>query len=178
MNLHKSVPLSILLPAVAASISGCASGNPYGHSDSTAGHESVPTVQATGSDARTAGHKVADTARAMIGIDYVYGGEGPASGFDCSGLVYYSYRQIGMTVPRRSEDQFKLAKKISLHELVEGDLIFFQDQVKLSHVGIYVGDGLFIHAPSSGKSVSISDLSAPYYQRHLVAAGRLLPDGR
>ncbi|HEY5569452.1 MAG TPA: NlpC/P60 family protein, partial [Gammaproteobacteria bacterium] len=58
----------------------------------------------------------------------------------------------------------------------KGDLVFFQDQEKLSHVGIYLGGGLFVHAPSSGSTVSVASLDTPYYQRHLIAVGRLLPN--
>ncbi len=78
-------------------------------------------------------------------------------------------------MPRTSREQFGAARKIPLAEAAEGDLLFFQDQEKLSHVGIYLGDGRFVHAPSTGGSVSVASIDAPYYQRNLVAVGRLLP---
>ena len=121
------------------------------------------------------GSLVARHAVAMIGRPYLYGGASPDSGFDCSGLVHYSYQQSGVSVPRTSLEQFRAARKISLGEAVEGDLLFFEDQEKLSHVGIYIGDGQFVHAPTSGRTVSIANLDNAYYQMHLVGVGRLLP---
>jgi cell wall-associated NlpC family hydrolase len=111
----------------------------------------------------------------MVGVEYRYGGDHPSEGFDCSGLVYYAYTSNGHAVPRTSQAQFEAARKIPLAEAAEGDLLFFRDQAKLSHVGIYLGDGRFVHAPSSGDTVRVANIDAPYYQRHFVAAGRLLP---
>ncbi len=118
---------------------------------------------------------IAELALSMVGVQYRYGGADPDEGFDCSGLVYYTYTSNGHAVPRTSREQFDAARKIPFAEAVEGDLLFFQDQEKLSHVGIYLGDGQFVHAPSSGDSVRVTSIDAPYYQRHLVAVGRLLP---
>ena len=118
---------------------------------------------------------IAQLALSMVGIPYRYGGAHPREGFDCSGLVYYSYTSNGHDVPRTSQAQFNAARKISLAQAAKGDLLFFQDQEKLSHVGIYLGEGRFVHAPSSGDSVRVASIDAPYYQRHLVAVGRLLP---
>jgi len=112
----------------------------------------------------------------MVGVPYRYGGTSPAEGFDCSGLVFYSYSGAGLAVPRNSVDLFKAAEKIPLESARAGDLVFFQDQRKLSHVGIYLGDGRFVHAPSSGSTVRISTLDSAYYRRHLVGVGRLISD--
>jgi len=136
----------------------------------------VRTTDAPVAVSRKPGVRISNDARAMVGIPYRYGGSSPATGFDCSGLVYYTYTQNGIPVPRTSQELFRAAKKIALGEAREGDIVFFQDQAKLSHVGIYVGDGLFVHAPASGRSVSIASLELPYYQQNLVAVGRLLPE--
>ena len=112
-------------------------------------------------------------AQQQIGVNYRYGGMNPTTGFDCSGLVFYSYTQAGVSVPRTSREQFSAARKISLADAQPGDVVFFQDQEKLSHVGIYLGQRRFIHAPSSGRTVSVANIDAPYYQEHLVAVGRL-----
>ncbi|KPJ81610.1 MAG: hypothetical protein AMJ58_04365 [Gammaproteobacteria bacterium SG8_30] len=118
---------------------------------------------------------IADLALAMVGVPYRYGGSDPDEGFDCSGLVYYTYTSNGYAVPRTSRAQFAVARPIPLAEAAAGDLVFFKDEAKLSHVGIYLGDGRFVHAPSSGGTVRVAKLDAPYYQEHLVAVGRLLP---
>jgi cell wall-associated NlpC family hydrolase len=121
------------------------------------------------------GSAIADVAMGMVGTRYRYGGTDPTEGFDCSGLVYYAYEQAGYRVPRTSQQLFRAVRKISVGDADPGDLMFFQDQTKLSHVGIYLGDGLFVHAPASGQKVAVSSLETPYYREHLVAVGRLLP---
>jgi cell wall-associated NlpC family hydrolase len=111
----------------------------------------------------------------MVGVRYRYGGASPDEGFDCSGLVYYAYTSNGQAVPRTSQAQFDAASQISLAEATPGDLLFFRDQEKLSHVGIYLGDGEFVHAPSTGDSVRVASIEASYYRQNLVAVGRLIP---
>jgi cell wall-associated NlpC family hydrolase len=78
-------------------------------------------------------------------------------------------------VPRTSRQQFDAAQKIPLERAAKSDLLFFRDQEQLSHVAIYLGDGRFVHSPSSGGAVRIEFIDTPYYQRNLVAVGRLLP---
>jgi cell wall-associated NlpC family hydrolase len=114
-------------------------------------------------------------ALSQVGVKYRYGGSHPSEGFDCSGLVYYTYSSNGHVVPRTSREQYGASRRIPLEDAAEGDLVFFSDQEKLSHVGIYLGDGRFVHAPSSGGAVRVAELDSPYYQRHLVGVGRLLP---
>jgi cell wall-associated NlpC family hydrolase len=118
---------------------------------------------------------IAELALSMVGVPYRYGGADPDTGFDCSGLVYYTYTSVGRSVPRTSEAQFRAAQKISLDEAAAGDLLFFEEDVKLSHVGIYLGDRRFVHAPSTGATVSVASVDAPWYRRRLVAVGRLIP---
>jgi cell wall-associated NlpC family hydrolase len=142
-----------------------------------------PTPAAAGSAASevrrdaplTLGEAVAELAVALVGTPYRYGGATPQEGFDCSGLVHYAFARAGLAVPRTSQEQFRAARKISARAAAPGDLVFFQDQEKLSHVGIYLGEGRFVHAPESGRRVEIGALDAPYYQQHLVGVGRLTP---
>jgi len=167
-------PRQALLPlslAIAALTTGCA-GSPA-TPDATAGRGRV-TLEPRIADA-TVGGAIADVAIGMVGTRYLPGGTDPVQGFDCSGLVFYAYGQAGYSVPRTSRELFRAARKISVGDADPGDLMFFQDQTKLSHVGIYVGDGRFVHAPADGRNVAISSLDSPYYQQHLVAVGRLLP---
>src|SRR5919108_727626 len=109
----------------------------------------------------------------MVGKPYRYGGASP-SGFDCSGLVQYSYRQAGLALPHNTDKQRSVSRLIKVAELRRGDLVFFnQEGKKYGHVGIYVGGGKFVHAPSSGKSVRSDRLDSPYWRKHLSEARRL-----
>ena len=159
--------------ATVAVLTGCASAP---HETDARLEPSVASPEAR-SARLSLGAAVAELARGMVGARYRYGGADPAQGFDCSGLAFYAYAQAGYRIPRTSQDQFRAARKIALGDASAGDLMFFQDQAKLAHVGIYLGDGLFVHAPAEGQSVSVASVDAPYYQEHLVAVGRLLPPG-
>ena len=159
---------TLCLLCVCGLISACASSGPR-TSAAAPEHATAPVHQPD------RGEYAARIAQQQIGVRYRYGGMTPNSGFDCSGLVYYSYSQAGVSVPRTSRDQFRAAHKIALAEAKPGDIVFFQDQEKLSHVGIYVGGHRFVHAPSSGKAVAVADIDSPYYQERLVAVGRLDP---
>jgi cell wall-associated NlpC family hydrolase len=109
----------------------------------------------------------------MVGKPYRYGGSSPA-GFDCSGLVQYSYRQAGITLPHNTDKQRSVSRLIKVADLRRGDLLFFnQEGKKYGHVAIYLGEGKFVHAPSSGKSVRSDRLDSPYWKKHLSEARRL-----
>ncbi|NOY16616.1 MAG: C40 family peptidase [Gammaproteobacteria bacterium] len=112
-------------------------------------------------------------AKSMIGQSYRYGGQSPG-GFDCSGLVWYSYKKVGVKTARTTKGLRKQAKKISRKELRAGDLVFFKGWIRTSHVGIYIGGGRFVHAPSSGKKIKIDRLDSGYWDDHFKSAGRIL----
>lgn len=116
--------------------------------------------------------RVATRAQQMIGVPYQYGGHSPR-GFDCSGLVFYAYREAGLVVPRTSREQLRASRPLDLAEALPGDLLFFNTREKASHVGIYLGAQRFVHAPSTGKAVEIQRLDHDYYRRHLIRIGRL-----
>jgi cell wall-associated NlpC family hydrolase len=117
--------------------------------------------------------RAASSALKMVGKPYKYGGASPA-GFDCSGLVQYSYRQAGVSLPRETGDLLRSSTPLRGSNLRRGDLLFFdQEGRKKSHVGIYLGDGRFVHAPSSGKSVRTDRLDSPYWKKHLAEARRV-----
>jgi len=118
--------------------------------------------------------RAAGTALKMVGQRYHFGGAAPSSGFDCSGLVQYSYRQVGVTLPHNTEKQRLTGRHIQKAELRRGDLVFFdQEGRKNSHVGIYLGDGRFVHAPSSGKHVRSDRIDSPYWKKHFSEARRV-----
>ena len=111
-----------------------------------AGCSSTPAVK------DNAGAKAASVARGQIGVPYRYGGNTPA-GFDCSGLVQYSYAAAGVAIPRTTAGQWALIDPVDKGEMRAGDLLFFNISGKMSHVGLYLGDGRVVHAPSSGRAV-------------------------
>jgi cell wall-associated NlpC family hydrolase len=118
--------------------------------------------------------RAADYAVQLVGRPYRYGGTSPTTGFDCSGLVQYTYARAGRKLPRSTDDQRQASTRIRVAELQPGDLIFFdQEGKKNSHVGIYLGEGKFVHAPSSGKAVRSDRLDNPYWKKHLSERRRL-----
>jgi cell wall-associated NlpC family hydrolase len=117
--------------------------------------------------------RAASQAAKMVGKPYRYGGSTPA-GFDCSGLVLFSYQQAGLALPRETDQQRGASHKVRVSSLRRGDLLFFdQEGKKNSHVGIYLGDGAFVHAPSSGKRVRTDRLDSAYWKKHLSEARRV-----
>ena len=107
----------------------------------------------------------------MVGTPYRYGGNTPR-GFDCSGLVHYSYASVGMNIPRTTAGQWADLTPVDKQNLRTGDLLFFSISGKISHVGMYLGDSRFVHAPSTGKTVSIASLRSDYYRKAFIRAGR------
>lgn len=116
--------------------------------------------------------QIVHSAMAMMGAPYRYGGATP-SGFDCSGLVVYSYKKAGVKIPRTSHEQYRKAKPVAVNAARPGDLVFFGTNHKVSHVGIYLGDDEFIHAPEAGQSVKISSIQEDYYRAHFAGIGRI-----
>lgn len=116
--------------------------------------------------------RIITTSMDYIGVPYVFGGTTP-SGFDCSGYVQYVFAHAGISLPRTADVQYEVGTPVSTAELVPGDLVFFTTYTYgASHVGIYVGDGNFIHA-SSSRGVTISSLSQAYYSSHYIGARRI-----
>lgn len=125
----------------------------------------------TSEQSSTKGENIARMAQSMLGKRYRYGGSSPQQGFDCSGLVYFTHTQVGDYVPRTSIDQLQASKTVTLDELEPGDLLFYRINGKPSHVGIYIGNKQFVHAPSSGKTVSVTTMDNPYFKPRLIRAG-------
>ena len=147
---------SIILP-LAVLISACSSSPPM-----------------TSGRAPQSGARAAFYATKLVGARYHYGGNNPSRGFDCSGLVQYSYKLAGIQIPRSTRYQYQRSHYINRNQLRKGDLLFFnQEGKRFSHVGIYIGDNKFVHAPSSGKRVRVSTISNPYWSRHLASTRRL-----
>lgn len=121
------------------------------------------------------GYKAAARAEALIGTPYKYGGRNPQQGFDCSGLTYYVYGRYGHRLPRRAQDQLKAGRWVSKKKLRRGDLVFFKTSlIGGYHVGIYAGNGRFIHAPRKGKRVELKRMDKGYYKRKYYTARRIV----
>lgn len=136
--------------------------------DSTADDSSSVPSSGSGSSAVSIAYQ-------YLGVPYVYGGASP-SGFDCSGFTMYVYSQLGVSLPHGATPQLNYGASVSRSDLQPGDLVFFSDYgYAASHVGIYVGDGQFIHASSSssnGYCVCVSSLTSGYYDSHYAGARR------
>lgn len=118
------------------------------------------------------GQSVLLAAQSQIGAPYRYGGTGPEA-FDCSGLVSYVHRQVGLAVPRTAAQQFAAATPVKRDELRPGDLVFFRLEGRtVSHVGIYAGDKRFVHAPQRGGNVRVASLDDEHFRRSFAGAGR------
>ena len=121
------------------------------------------------------GKQIVSTARTFMGVPYVFGGTTP-NGFDCSGLLQYVFKMHGLTIPRLADEQYNLGKSAKRHQLVAGDLVFFTTYTAgVSHCGIYVGDGNFLHA-SSSKGVRIDSLDNEYWKTRFVGAKKIVSD--
>ena len=124
----------------------------------------------------SAAPEVVFQAMALIGTPYRYGGEDPASGLDCSGLVRQAYRRgAGLELPRRAEDMARVGTPVSQDELTPGDLVFFNTLGRPnSHVAIYIGEGRFVHAPTSRGVVRVEALAERYWDSRFNGARRML----
>lgn len=163
----------------------------------------VVTVQSTAKDTSEITNRLITVAESCLGVPYTWGGNTKESGMDCSGFVKYVYNELGFTLPRHSSDQSKVGKLIKRTELKVGDLLFFdtkdyrsyadvltpEEEMAyakafeegyapdiISHVGIYMGNGMMIHAPTFGQTIQYTSLETDYYKTRFVNARRLIKD--
>lgn len=179
-RLHTSPPRLLgwlLFGAIMLALAGCGGGHKQVRK--TRPHAPPPpsrtwaTVQP---DNPAAANAVLMRALGLVGTPYRYGGNTPEGGFDCSGLVNYVYRDmLDLRLPRTSRDLAAYqGPRIPPERLASGDLVFFGSGGQVSHVGIYVGEGRFVHAPSSGGTVRLDYLDGYYWRDHYSGAKRVL----
>ncbi|TSE29250.1 Murein DD-endopeptidase MepH [Tepidimonas thermarum] len=132
-------------------------------------------LQSVGAQTGQVAGELVNTALGLIGVPYRMGGNSPQTGLDCSGFVRYVYANtLGLVLPRRAAEQARATAPIAKEELRPGDLVFFNTMRRaFSHVGVYLGDGKFIHAPRKGESVKISDMNDRYWARRFNGARRV-----
>jgi cell wall-associated NlpC family hydrolase len=158
-----------VLLVVNAGLTGCAGGKTKAEPSSSVSvnvHSDAVAQKSHSSAARAA-----SIAQRQVGIPYLYGGA-DTTGFDCSGLVYYSYSNVGIQLPRTTGGLWQSLEPVSKDKLQTGDVLFFDIEGKMSHVGLYLGRGQFVHAPSSGRHVVIAELDSDFYRRALIRGGR------
>ena len=153
---------AVALTVLAMLLAGCAT--------SSRRPELPPSAPSPGS--AVAGEQIASLAATLVGSPYRYGGADPA-GFDCSGLVYFVHRQLGISVPRTAAEQSLAATRVDPSHLEPGDVVFFRDSgPEATHVGVYTGERRFVHAPKSGRPVGYASLEDDYYRETFLGAGR------
>jgi len=132
-------------------------------------------LHAVGAETGQVASQLMTTAFGLIGVPYRMGGNSAETGFDCSGFVRYVYAHtLGLVLPRRAHEQAKATIPIAREELQPGDLVFFNTMRRaFSHVGVYLGDGKFVHAPRKGDSVKISDMNERYWAQRFNGARRV-----
>ncbi len=145
---------------------------------------SVPAAQAElsqsfGQQAGGVAAELVMRALGLLGVDYKWGGNSPETGLDCSGLVKHVFQEAaGLALPRRAEEMSRAGEPVASGELKPGDLVFFNTLRRaFSHVGIYIGDGRFVHAPSSGGKVRVERLGQAYWAKRFNGARRLIAPG-
>ena len=175
----RHVTRSLLLGAMLALLGACASTPRHRESTYKTSHSALADLPPRPPSAASAGeaNDILFRAIGLVGTPYRWGGNTPAGGFDCSGLVDYIYRTAaGIALPRTSHAMASMrAHKVKrMTQLASGDLVFFDIGGSISHVGVYVGKGRFVHAPNSGGTVRLDDIDGPYWGDHFAYGKRVL----
>jgi cell wall-associated NlpC family hydrolase len=153
-------------------LAACSSQEPRVYERRSVGEpEDIPERREKSAKRVTIGERAAVVAVKQLGVSYRYGGS-TTDGFDCSGLVHYAYSKAGKAIPRTTGGQWRSLQPVTRDQLRVGDLLFFDIDGNVSHVGLYLGRRRFVHAPSTGREVTIEELDSTYYRRAFVRGGR------
>ncbi|MEO8304420.1 MAG: C40 family peptidase [Betaproteobacteria bacterium] len=167
----------ILVALLAAGVVGFSpTGSAQVRDERSFGAVAAATVKGAASSALTTAQDLTTAALDLIGIRYKWGGNTPATGLDCSGLVRYVFQQVtGVTLPRTAKDMSRLGEQVAVSDLKPGDLVFFNTRrFAFSHVGIYLGDNRFVHAPRRGREVEVATLDSTFWQKRFDGARRMV----
>lgn len=178
---HAPAPLrptlvrAVLTLLLIGALAGCGGGGQSVRADSPTGPATHSWAVVAPADPAAA-NAVLMRAFSLVGTPYKYGGNTPQSGFDCSGLITYVYRDVlALSLPRTTGDLAAYqGPRIKPEALTAGDLVFFGSAGRVSHAGIYVGEGRFVHAPSTGGTVRLDHLDGHYWRDHYSGAKRVL----
>lgn len=119
--------------------------------------------------------RLVNIAMSTLGRPYKWGGDNPQQGFDCSGLMRYVHKNaVGINIPRTAAAQQNASRTVSYQNLQPGDMLFFKIGKRTNHVGVYIGDRKFVHAPSSGKRVTVATMDSAYWHKRFVKFGTFL----
>ncbi|MEO7053262.1 MAG: C40 family peptidase [Rhodanobacter sp.] len=175
----RRVARRLLLGATIALLAACSSAPRKPESTYKSSHSALADLPARAPSAASTGeaNDILFRAIGLVGTPYQWGGNTPAGGFDCSGLIDYIYRTAaGIKLPRTSHEMASMdARKVRrMTQLASGDLVFFDIGGSISHVGVYVGKGRFVHAPNNGGTVRLDDIDGPYWGGHFAYGKRVL----
>lgn len=167
--MHKTLHLLALLTVLL--LSACSTKGPVDQQAAT-------SYQQPSTAFNPAADEVLLRAIGLVGTPYVWGGNTPSSGFDCSGLIGFVYQDVaGIRLPRTTQQMLHMpGQQVSRNQLQSGDIIFFATagRGRVSHAGIYVGEGRFVHAPSNGGTVRLDSVNAAYWNKAYLQAKRVL----
>ena len=172
LKLYKSsLRLLALLTLSTLSLSACSTFSPR----TTSGASSIPKIANFKNDTSVGSEDISIAAIGLVGVPYRYGGNTPAGGFDCSGLIVYVFnKSSGIKLPRTIQQMSNVGKGIGQQAPAPGDLVFFNTTgERYSHAGIYVGKGRFVHAPSAGGTVRLDRIDTPYWSSRYTEARRV-----
>lgn len=173
-RLRRSLPaLALAIAAAATAVSVAVVADPHGAKAEPvrATAPDLPARPVVRAAKPTKGARAARIALRALGIPYRWGGESPTSGFDCSGLVRWAYRGVGVDLPHSSYALYGEGRRIPRARMRTGDLLFFEG---LGHVGLYLGRGRMVHAPQTGRNVEVVRLARSNYGRRLIGARRVV----
>lgn len=160
---------------LALALAGCGGGDAV-RRDAPAARAALPAAwPMVAPDNPAAANAVLMRALSLVGTPYRYGGNSPEAGFDCSGLVGYVYRDVlDRALPRTTAELAHAGPDVAPQRLAAGDLVVFGPPGRVNHVGIYVGEGRFVHAPSTGGTVRLDRIDGPYWRENFVGGRRVL----